>query len=342
MGQQITHIPMAVSFERFCELSYQLTGDLMEVPQLGLKAKTALEHEGIRSTHQLLARWLEVRKSANAQARFKEWLDVKGAPRTHSGRIASSIAERVAKVGIKLQVELSEQIVKSSRIDDDKARAIASRTFNNILEHDFQGCGFGSPDKPSAAVDALRLAGIDSTDKLFAAFLKKFDSAPTSEKATEFWSDLGKIEGFKAHGYKSSIVEALKIRLENGIDCPRVISRHQPTLAPVAEPAAEPVAEPVAPRTPPAKPAAFVTTPMTGPGQEIRTVPLRQRAGIACSPQGVAACSPQGMACPQSSLDEHSGVLTSTRVILLGGVVLAAAAYFQWSMSSSTELVLVG
>merc|ERR1712063_135561 len=230
--QQITHIPMAVSFERFCELSYQLTGDLMEVPQLGLKAKTALEHEGIRSTHHLLARWLEVRKSANAQARFKEWLDVKGAPRTHSGRIASSIAERVAKVGIKLQVELSEQIVKSSRIDDDKARAIASRTFNNILEHDFQGCGFGSPDKPSAAVDALRLAGIDSTDKLFAAFLKKFDSAPTSEKATEFWSDLGKIEGFKAHGYKSTIVEALKIRLENGIDCPRVISRHQPTLAP--------------------------------------------------------------------------------------------------------------
>ena len=210
---------MAVSFTRFTSADYQLTGDLIEVPNLGATAVRRLHEHDVRSTWQLIAYFLDAGRD---QAIFKDFLDSIDAPASHTAAIARAIAHRVANVGIKVEVALPAQVVQSSRITDDKMDVFLRRVFTGRLEHDFEGLGMGKPGKPSGSVANLAAAGITTTDMLFAAFLKKFDGpidATSSTKAAEFYADLkDKTKYGVAPGYSATIVDAIKAQLDIGLD----------------------------------------------------------------------------------------------------------------------------
>ena len=160
---------MAVSFNRFTSQTYQLTGDLIEVPNLGATAVRRLREHNIKSTWQLIAYFLD---SGRNQAIFQDFLNSVDAPASHTAAISRAIAKRVADVGIKVEVALPAHVVQSSRITDDKMDVFLRRVFTGALEHDFEGLGMGKPGKPSGSVTNLAAAGITNTDMLFAAFLK--------------------------------------------------------------------------------------------------------------------------------------------------------------------------
>lgn len=210
---------MSVSLTRFVDESYQITGHLIEVPHLGAAGIGALRENGIHSTYQLFAYFLDCERD---QELFSKFLNESDVPARHVNEIAQAVSRRVGEVGIKLAVEIPDSIVQSSRVTDDQMDAFLARRFNGLLEHDLQKMGMGTPGKPSASVANLARANITSTDKLFAAFLKKFDGpieAASAEKAAEFYRELKdkNIYGVAA-GYSATIVDALKNQLDIGID----------------------------------------------------------------------------------------------------------------------------
>lgn len=265
---------MAVSFNRFTSTTYQLTGDLIEVPNLGATAVRRLRENNIHSTWQLIAYFLD---SGRDQAIFQDFLNSVDAPASHTAAIARAIAKRVADVGIKVEVALPAHVVQSSRITDDKMDVFLRRVFTGKLEHDFEGLGMGKPGKPSGSVSNLAAAGIANTDMLFAAFLKKFDGpidASSATKAAEFYTELKDKQRYGvAPGYSATIVDAIKAQLDIGIDqteqrrvAPEGIAeepeppateervRRRPAVAPPAQPAsAAPASAAPTRAAPPAK-----------------------------------------------------------------------------------------
>jgi len=325
-----------IDFDRFVSPTYQLTNAIDEVPQLGNRARERLAANNIVSTYQLIAHYLELRERNDALEAFKAWLIKMEAPSTHAGRIANAIATRVTTVGIKLEhIQLSDKIMNSSRLDVNKSREIAARTFNNQLEHDFEGCGFGKPGAPSGSVKAY-----GTTDKLIAAFLNKFDAPPTAAMADAFYAEMSKVEGFKAHGYKSTIIEAIKIRLSVGID--RVVSRYEPELPAMAE-----ATEPSTPdRSRPT--AAAATTPVTGGTQRARTRPAQNPSAPYRHSEAARALPTHGMNTPLSQQEARppsansgssakGGGMSQLLVLAIIGVA-GAVAYAKFAGSGDVEM----
>jgi len=240
--------------ERFESRDYQITGRLQEVPHLGGVTDGRLAAKGITSTYQLLGHYLSVNRDKTEFIKFLEEMDT---PDTHRNRLADAIDRRVSACGIKVTVSVPAEVdgqPVSSKIDDVKASQIMERKFNNNLRHDFAGCGFGSEgDKEkNKSVKALEARGIISTDQLFGAMLKHFGGqSPTTANVVAFWKELKDIG--VAGGYKTTIIEAMKLKLDIGID-----NCAKPSMEGVIE-------EPAAP----------------GTGQKSRTLPLSAGAAAA-------------------------------------------------------------
>ena len=303
---------MAVSFNRFTSATYQLTGDLIEVPNLGQTAVRRLREHDIRSTWQLIAYFLD---SGRDQAIFKDFLDSVDAPTNHTAAIARAIAQRVEKVGIKVEVALPAHVVQSSRITDDKMDVFLRRVFTGVLEHDFEGLGMGKPGKPSQSVANLADAGITTTDMLFAAFLKKFDGpidATSATKAAEFYTDLkDKTKFGVAPGYSATIVDAIKAQLDIGLD---VTERRRDAPAAIAEEPPEP----------------------PGTDEQVRRRPAAVGAGAGRIERPVQARAPAPRAPTSTSKSRGDG----TALLCLVG--LAFAAYYGYCalQQQSRELVM--
>ena len=200
------------SFERFVSPEYALEAEVEAVPHIGEKAALRLADKGIHTTYQLVGAFLKHKRD---RARFTRFLVDHGVYEQHAPEAAKAIDERVSRVGIKLHVSVPKDIVASSRITDDQAKAFQKRALSGRLEEDFQSMGFGQPGRPSGSVAALKSKGIASTDELIGEFLSQFDGAPSESMAVRFYERLGELGA--AHGYKATICEAIKLKLDVGL-----------------------------------------------------------------------------------------------------------------------------
>jgi hypothetical protein len=209
---------MSITLERFTSPDYQLTGKLTEVPELGGVTDGRLKAKGITSTIQLLGYFLALNRD---KAEFIKFLEETGTPASHRKGLANAIAQRVSNCGVKIVVKVPasvDGVAVSSKLDDVKANEIQKRKFNGDIRHDFAGVGFGNAtDKQkNGSMQTLERHGITTTDQLFGALLKHCDAVPTTENIVSFWKEL-KDMGV-AGGYKTTIIEAMKLKLDIGID----------------------------------------------------------------------------------------------------------------------------
>jgi hypothetical protein len=217
---------MSITFEDFTTTNYRgtgrpmkLSGDLREVPHVGPAAVPQLNDRNIYASYQLIAEFLRLGRNVEE---FETFLGLVGVSAgVHCREAARAIATRVAVVGVRVEVEVPKMIdgrPVSSKLTDVKAEEIVQLRFNNDLRHDFPGCGFGKEtDKvENASVLKLRANGIDTTDQLFGAMLTCFDSPPSVDHIATFWKTLGDLGC--SHGYKTTIIEAMKLKLDVGID----------------------------------------------------------------------------------------------------------------------------
>ena len=266
----------------------------MEIPQLGATAKARLVGNGVKSTYQILGWFLHHGRNVDE---FKAFLDDMEAPPTHTRKIAEAVRERVSRAGVKLQIKLPDHVIESSRMDDDKCFKFLARAFNQSIEHDFEGLGMGKPGKPSQSVANLRRANVATTDQLFGLFLDKFDEPITESsvtKVTEFYRQLGELG--VAHGYKSTIIDALQAQLDIGID--RIGAA--PPLDTVPESPSR---------------AAVVAPPSVAPGTD--QAGRRRRPGVARTPDEPVDPPPSSVRAPSS--------VGSMRTIVGAALVLGTA-----------------
>ena len=210
---------------RFMDIN-ELSGRIDEVPGLApANVRRQLERHGIRTSLQLIAHFLRLERN---EAQFANFLRRCGVRPADCEDVANIVAARV-RLGVRLRVPLPDRITQSSRLKDDTITDFLSREFNNRLEHDFQGFGLGRPDEPlNASVRNLAAANppIDSTNRLFAALLMRFDEPITPPSAEKDRAFRQKVQAFQqdlarmgvAVGYTATIVDALKRQLDIGID----------------------------------------------------------------------------------------------------------------------------
>uniref|UniRef100_A0A6T8DKE7 Uncharacterized protein n=1 Tax=Prymnesium polylepis TaxID=72548 RepID=A0A6T8DKE7_9EUKA len=209
-----------VSAKEFCSDAYQLRGELNEVPHIKDAGVERLAEAGIFSTYMLLSVYLQVERDVEVLAEFLKGKVADG----HSKRAAEAIARRVDSVGIKIAVKLPEKDRDgkpiSSKLTDVTVQELLARPFDNEIRQMFPGVGFGRPgDK--AENDSLRSlrerAGIDTTNKLYAAMLRCLASpTPSSDELLTLREQFG--EWGVAGGYKTTVIEAMRQRLDTGID----------------------------------------------------------------------------------------------------------------------------
>lgn len=311
---------MTVSFNRFTSASYQITGDLMEVPNLSATAIRRLGDHEIRSTWQLIGYFLD---SGRSETVFKDFLDGCDAPAQHTAAIARAIAKRVAEVGIKVEVALPTNVVQSSRITDDSMDAFLRRAFTGVLNEDFQGFGMGQPGKPSASVANLAGAGITTTDMLFAAFLKKFDGpmgATSASRAAEFYAELkDKATYGVAAGYSATVVDAIKAQLDIGLDR---TERRRGAPERITEEEVEHVVEPEPP----------------GTDERVRRRPAAVDTGASAPNLGQAAPAARPRAQAQGKSSGGSGL--GTTVIQMAALGFGAYYVYTALQQQSRELVV--
>jgi hypothetical protein len=300
----------AVSLERFESPDYQITGRLQEVPHLGGITDGKLAAKGITSTYQLLGHFLSGNRDKDKFIQFLAEMETPGA---HRKTLADAIYKRVSACGIKVAVEVPAEVdgkVVSSKIDDVKAGEIQRRKFNKDLRHDFAGCGFGSvgDKEKNKSVKALEAHGITSSDQLFGAMLKHFDQSPKTENVVAFWKELQAIG--VAGGYKTTIIEAMKLKLDIGIDnC--------------AKPALQPL-----PEDPPEE--------APGTGQKSRTLPLSAGAATAAAAAKKKAEDEAKKQAEDEAKKKASGLPTHVYVL----PVLVAVGWFFLSGSSPASAEL--
>ena len=204
---------------RFTDGDYQLTGQLLEVPHIGPKTIDKLKANGIKTTYQLLGHFLTLNRN---KEQFVQFLAMVGTPELHRDKLAEAIRKRVTEIGVKITVQVPDNIdgkPVSSKLDDIKADNIKGMRFNGDLRHDFPGCGFGkaTDKKKNESVVNLARNGIATTDQLFGELLQHLNEPnPTTKQVVAFWKTLG-AKGAAA-GYKTTIIEAMKLKLDIGID----------------------------------------------------------------------------------------------------------------------------
>jgi len=305
-----------LTLEEFASPDYQLTGRLGETPHIGARTIEILGQQGIHSTYQLLGHYLTLNRDNNDFVAFLEMVET---PEAHRSGLADAIARRVELAGVKVTVAVPQEIdgkPVSTKLDNDRACTIQRTEFNGDLRHDFPGCGFGKVgDLPNQTVKNLADHGITNTDELFGAMLSHFDAAPTEAHMIAFWKALGAMGA--AHGYKTTIIHAMKLKLDIGIDncAPRRLSTQ-----------AEQEELPAPPRTPPAtrQQAPAAATPNTGQQSRVRqNVPLSPPPPPASTPP---APTPPAPTPPTSTPSPRQQSLEGPRSKLPTGLIVGALA----------------
>lgn len=217
-------------------LPYELTGDIEEVPHIGPASRKALAHVGIYSSFQMLGHFLKHKRDERALAAFLKENGVSMG--NHAEEAANAISERVATVGVKLRIVVPTEVdgkPVSSKLTDEQGQAIQACEFNNDLRHDLPGIGFGraTDAKLNASVQELERNGIDCTDALFGEMLECFPGRPTSTHVENFYKVLG--DKGCAHGYKCTVIDAMKLKLDVGLDH-FAARRHQEPIPEEPEP----------------------------------------------------------------------------------------------------------
>ena len=299
---------------RFTFPEYALEADVMTVPHVGRVSKERLAASGITSTYQLIGHYLKLKRD---RAAFEAFLAKAGVAEVggHAKAAAAAIHERVTNVGVKLHVRVPAEIIQSSRMTDDKAKDFVKRSFTGDLATDFKGVGMGP-----ASVDAFKKAGITNSDQLFGEMLSKFDAAPTEDMMTSFYKRLGEIG--MASGYKATMCEVLKMKLDIGID--QVAAPAMGGLSGVKEESDELAAT----GTPPRKTPYPVPEPTTGEGTR-----RRARVPEAAKPAAAAKSTVAAKA------DENGASFTT---VAIGLLVLGAVCYMYGGSAGATPAKLPG
>lgn len=306
-----------------------LSGDLHEIPGFGDVGIANLKSKGIRTTYQIIGKYLALDRNAQALHDFlcSDEIGMKPGPlKTHN--TTQRIADRVQNKGFKIEINLSDHVIKStvSMFNDAKKTAFMAKKLTGDLATDFTGI---------KSVSKFNAAGIRTSDHLFAAFLSIIDEpvpGKSTKKCDEFYETLHSLGA--ASGYKSAIIYQLQSKLAVGIDTEGLGLQFCPVLPPVAEDSVDEEAYDRGERTPrPDERGTVERGRVAGRSRVNGATPLRQP-----NFEGTPAVSP-----PQPSLRPVTPKKSEPSTVMFVLPVAIAVAMYVWMYwpSSSTEIALI-
>ena len=200
----------AMTIENFTNWAI-LDGSLQQVPWIGPDTEEKLREHGIKTVWQLFGKHLKLGRNVGKLASLLRECGV------NAGNVndtANAIDRRVRTRGINVTVPLSESMRETSKLTGPKRTEFVNKKLSGSLQQDFLGVG-------ETTVKKMNAAGVTTSDELFAQFLALLDE-PTAQFSTAPGDAFyGKLSEYGVSGYKSSVVDCILTKLEQGIDSGR-------------------------------------------------------------------------------------------------------------------------